>query len=58
MYYSDEGDEIVECDNCGIIVYEGNNLLLLLFFFCVFGYNLNIRGWKVDKSLLMVNWYF
>lgn len=23
LFYSDEGDEIVECDNCGIIVYEG-----------------------------------
>ena len=23
LLYSDEGDEIVECDNCGITVHEG-----------------------------------
>lgn len=57
MYYSDEGDEIVECDNCGITVHEGNNPLLSLLFPCAPGHNLNTRGWKVDKSLSMVNWY-
>ena len=23
LHHSDEGDEIVECDNCGITVHEG-----------------------------------
>lgn len=44
MYYSDEGDEIVECDNCGITVHEGNNPLLSLLFPCAPGHNLNTRG--------------
>ena len=57
MYYSDEGDEIMEYDNCGITVHEGNNPLLSLLFLCAPGHNLNTRGWKVDKSLSMVNWY-
>ena len=26
-FYSDEGDEIVECDNCGITVHEGNSVM-------------------------------
>ena len=28
LHYSDEGDEIVECDNCGITVHEGKQDLL------------------------------
>ena len=26
---SDEGDEIVECDNCGITVHEGTEIILM-----------------------------
>ena len=25
---SDEGDEIVECDNCGITVHEGKEIII------------------------------
>ena len=37
LLYSDEGDEIVECDNCGITVHEGKQDLLshVLVFGCV-----------------------
>ena len=37
LFYSDEGDEIVECDNCGITVHEGKQDLLshVLVFGCV-----------------------